>query len=116
MPRMPADALLAKTTQVTSGALSYTTNFSNRWRLVSVTVRWNTAPTTSGNLTITTDDTAGSAYDTVLYSQDPSSTSATSVSFIPEGDLLFEKNTEIVIAHSNTDNRTISVNVRGEVF
>ena len=53
-------------------------------QLISVTVKFSAAPTTSQNLTVTKDAIEGAAYDVVLLSTDPSASSATSLVYQPD--------------------------------
>jgi hypothetical protein len=94
-----------------SGALSTSTALSAAFRLTSVTVNFNAAPTTSENLTVTVNANDGAAYDTVLFSVDPSATSATDIVFIPDNDLVFESGDEIDVAFTNTDANTFGLRI-----
>jgi|TARA_Y100000310_G_scaffold340784_1_gene437739 hypothetical protein len=94
-----------------SAAIATSTSLSAAFRLSSVTLLFNTAPTTSENFTVTLNANDGSAYDAVLYTEDPSATSATSLVFIPDGDLVFESGDELDVAYTNTDSRTYGLRI-----
>ena len=94
-----------------SGAIATTTSLSTNYKLVSVTCHFNIAPTTSEDFSITLDATDGVAYDTVLFSVDPSESSATDIVFIPDGELLFESGDEIAVAFPNTEDRTFGLRI-----
>lgn len=77
-----------------------------------VTVHFSSAPTTSENLVFTIDTNAGSAYDTVAYSADPSATSMTDLVWVPDdGALVLVTGDALDITYTNTDTRTIGVQV-----
>ena len=69
------------------------------------------APTTSENITVTLNANDGAAYDTVLFSTNPSATAATSVVFTPTDELIFETGDEIDVAFANTDTRTYGIRI-----
>ena len=94
-----------------AAAIAASTSLSAAFKLVSVTVHFSAAPTTSEALTITLNANDGAAYDTLLFSEDPSATSATDIVFIPDGDLVFESGDEIDVAFTNTDTRTYGVRI-----
>jgi hypothetical protein len=108
-------AVIRRTLTVTnatgSAAIATSTSLSAAFRLSSVTLLFNTAPTTSENFTVTLNANDGSAYDAVLYTEDPSATSATSLVFIPDGDLVFESGDELDVAYTNTDSRTYGLRI-----
>ena len=87
-------------------AIANSTAITRPARLMSVTVKFSAAPTTSENLTITKDARAGAAYDAVLLTTDPSATSATSILYQPDADLWLEPGDAIATAYTNTDTRT----------
>jgi hypothetical protein len=104
---------LVKTTGTGAAAMAVTFTAIKACRLVSVTVKLSTAPTTSENLTVTLDATAGAAYDVLLYSGDPSATSATSVvlSSTHWGEVWLVAGDKITVAYTNTDTRTYGVQI-----
>jgi len=78
------------------------------FQLVAIEVLFNSAPTTSENIAITSinDDADVSA----LYTFDPSSPSGTSFRWMPGQGGFFDDGTTLAIDYTNTDGRTITVN------
>ena len=81
------------------------------FRLVRVTVHFNIAPTTSQDLTVTLDALAGATYDTVLFRDNPSVGAITDISFEPDDQQMFQNGDQIVVAYTNTDNRTYGAEI-----
>ena len=82
------------------------------YRLMSVTCHFSAAPTTSEDFTITLDALAGAEYDTLLYSVDPSVTSATDIIWFPDGWELMTTGGDVIdAAFANTDLVTYGVQV-----
>ena len=81
------------------------------FRLVRVTVHFNIAPTTSENLTVTLNNLAGAAYDTVLRSVNPSVGAITNVSFEFDDQQVFKNGDQIDVAYTNTDARTYGAEI-----
>lgn len=94
-----------------SGAISLSTSMSARFKLNHITIHFNAAPTTSENLTLTLNANDGAAYDTVLYSIDPSADSSTDVFWFPEKDVIFENGDELDLAFTNTDTKTYGARI-----
>ncbi|MHC4575106.1 MAG: hypothetical protein ACYS76_13405 [Planctomycetota bacterium] len=67
-----------------TGALSVTIGpgGGTSWELISVTVNFNTAPTTSEDMTLKLDSNVSAAQDTTIQATDPSVGSATDVRFL----------------------------------
>lgn len=84
------------------------------YRLLTVTCKFNAAPTTSENFTATLNAVGGAAYDTVLLSTDPSVTSATSIVYSPDEPILLMKGDQIDVAYTNTDTKTYGVEITME--
>ena len=95
-------------------ATSLTVPAGRTYRLVSVTCKFNAAPTTSESLTVTLDAGAGAAYDVVLYSVDPSATSMTSMAWQPDKPVLLEGGDAIDVAFTNTNTKTYGVQITAE--
>ncbi len=74
--------------------------------LETVTVHFNIAPTTAGALTITLNATDGAAYDTLLFSIDPTTGTVKDIVYQPDNPLLCKNGDAIDIAYTNTDGRT----------
>ena len=81
------------------------------YQLLSVTLKYNTAPTTSEAFTITLDANAGAAYDTLLYTVDPAATAMTSMLWQPDEPLYLEGGDAIDLAYTNTDTKTYGVQI-----
>ena len=94
-------------------SLSYTVPSGATFDLNSVTVKFSAAPTTSENLTITLDSALGAAYDVLLYSVDPSATSATSIVWQPDAPLYLAPGDVVTLAYTNTDGRTWGATIAG---
>ena len=90
-------------------AVSYAPN--KVFYLDAVTVHLSAAPTTAGDLTVTLDAADGAAYDTVLFSLDPSEQSDTDVVYIPDQPLLCVSGDAIAVAYANTDGRTYGLRI-----
>lgn len=107
--------------KVTSGALSkkttISTDFPGRaWRLKQLSATFSTAPTTSEALTLTLNVGAHRP-STLLFSNNPSVGSATSLDQIWEGDgRKMQAGDEVTVAYTNTDNRTVTVEITVEVL
>lgn len=84
------------------------------YKLVSVTLSLNVAPTTSENYTITLNANAGAAYDVLLYSLDLSAVSVTDLVWFPDAPLLLEAGDAIDVAYANTDTKTYGVQITME--
>lgn len=102
---------IVKTTGTGAAAMAVTFTAIKACRLVTVTVKLSAAPTTSEALTVTLDATAGAAYDVLLYSGDPSATSATSVVLSDWGEVWLVAGDKITVAYANTDTRTYGVQI-----
>lgn len=94
-----------------AAAIATSTAIAAEWKLLAVTVHFSSAPTTSQNLTMTLNAVAGAAYDTILYSVDPSLSAATDVVYIPDGEMKFFVGDELDIAFTNTDTRTYGLTI-----
>ena len=81
------------------------------YRLVSVTLNLNTAPTTSENYTITLDANAGAVYDTLLYTLDLSAAAVTDLVWQPDEEIILEGGDQIEVRYDNTDTRTFGAQI-----
>lgn len=95
----------------TTGAIAVTRTCAAGEELLGVTVKFSSAPTTAGSLTVTLDSVSGAAYDVVLYSVDPSAAAATSIVWSNDGLARFAEGDAIVVAYANADNRTYGVSI-----
>ncbi len=94
-----------------SAAINSTTAVAAEFKIIAVTCHFSAAPTTSENFVIKLDATAGAAYDTTLYSVNPSLSAATDIAYIPDGELKFKANDEVVVTFTNTNARTYGLSV-----
>jgi len=99
------------TTATGAIAIDTTTALSGNFRLSSVTVHFDTAPISSELLTISVDAKDWNAYDNILYSVDPSVTSATDITYTPTNDLVFEEWDEIKVEFANTNTNTYGLRI-----
>ena len=100
----------------TSGAIALVVDPAAAFKLVSLSLHFNTAPTTSENLTVTLDSGQGAAYDTVLYKRDPSVGSLTDL-YVEFGDnFVFASDDHLDVAYANTDARTYGIIARTEAL
>lgn len=103
-----------KTSATGSGAITASHAVSSWERILSVTLHFSSAPTTSQSFTITLDANDGASYDTLLFSIDPSVSSITDLVWFPDGDLVCEDGDAIDLAYTNTDGRTYGVQITTE--
>lgn len=94
-----------------AAAINKSTAIGKPFKLKNVTVHFSSAPTTSQLLTITIDSVLGAAYDTVIYSTNPSVGSQTDISYVPAWDICLAEWDEIVVAFTNTDTRTYGLRI-----
>jgi hypothetical protein len=85
---------------------SMTVPADHAYRLISVSVNFNLAPTTSENLTITLNDANGAAYDLLLYSLDVSAGATTDILWQPDEELMLVGGDAVDVAYAGTDGRT----------
>ena len=78
-----------------------------KMRLLSVEVLISAAPTTSESFTVTLDSHLGASYDVVLFSNNPSLTSATSIVNIWDTPYDLHPLDELVVAYANTNTNTV---------
>jgi hypothetical protein len=97
-----------------SAAVSLSCNPQDQARIVSVSIRFASAPTTSEYLTITLNSNQGSDYDAVLFRVDPSVTSATSIVWNPCFASLISGDS-IDIFYANTDKVKFGIVVYYEI-
>jgi len=101
-----------------SKATTIRTDYDGRpWKLRQLEVTFSAAPTTAGNMTVTKTALSPNKPDTLLFSTDPSATSATSVVQIWEdGGLLMESTDEVTLAYANTNTKTYKAIIVCEVL
>jgi len=86
--------------------LSATVRQSLAYRLISLSVVFSAAPTTSEDLTVTLNSHHGAVYDVLLYSVDPSVGAITDIFWQPDEEIDLVGNDAIDVAYTNTDVRT----------
>jgi len=88
-----------------SGAIAHTHVIATEQRLVSVTIKFSSAPTTSENLTITVTNGVTPVY----LEMNPSTYSATSIVWYPDDKTILYVGDTITVTFTNTDGRTYGV-------
>ena len=106
---MGASVYKVNATGAVAIASTMTVPVGQTYRLVSVTLHLDAAPTTSELFTVTLDAQAGAAYDTLLYSVDPAAHAMTDLVWLPDEELFFGGGDAIVVAYANTDVATYGV-------
>ena len=76
------------------------------YRLISVSVVFNIAPTTSENLTIILNDALGDVYDLLLYTLDVSAGATTDILWQPDEELMLVSGDAIDVNYPGSDART----------
>lgn len=94
-------------TSVSTGALSFNSSQASTNKLVSVTVRWSSAPTTNENLQVEYQPVEGGSYNTLLVNFDPAPTSATTLVFIPDEEFLLSPSDIVNVSYTNTDSLAV---------
>ena len=108
---MSANVFKINSTGAAAIAATGTVPVGYSYRLVSVSCNLSAAPTTSENYTITLNALAGAAYDTLLYSVDPSVGSTSDIVWKPDEELILEGGDAINVVYTNTDTRTYGVQI-----
>lgn len=78
---------------------------SHAYRIISLSVVYGAAPTTSENLTVTLNSHHGAVYDVLLYSVDPSAGATTDIFWQPDEEIDLVGDDAIDVAYANTDAR-----------
>lgn len=103
-------AQLTKINETVTGAvaLAEKITITRATRLISLTLKFNTAPTTAGNITISVDALAGAAYDYQIGAVvDP--TTKTTVEVRPTTEVWLETGDVLQVDYANPDGRTIGL-------
>ena len=108
---MSASVFKVNGTGAAAIATSLTVPAGATYQLMSVSLKYNTAPTTSESLTVTLNANAGAAYDTVLYTVDPSVGAVTSLLWQPDEPLYLEGGDAVDVVYTNTDTKTYGVQI-----
>lgn len=101
----------SKTVATGAGAIAASHAISSQSVIDHVSVHFDTAPTTSQNLTVTINATDGAAYDTVIFTVNPSLSSATDILYQPDGPVHLFTGDSVDVAFTNTDARTYGVRI-----
>ena len=95
-----------------AAALALSTVENRRFKLVKVTVNFDTKPTTAEDVTLTLNAKASAAYDTVIGRATPSTGSGTgAVVFTGDDNDIFEEGDELDLAFTNTDTNTYGARI-----
>lgn len=94
---------------VATGAFSMSVDFIGQVLWVGVTT--DAAPTTSENIIVSLDSSAGSGYDHVLFTSNPSTGSDTDTTWGPEYNLVVGEGDKLSVTFANTDNNDVKVSV-----
>ena len=111
---MSASVYKVNGTGATAIATSMTVPTGQTYQLVSVSCKFNVAPVTSENFTITLNANAGAAYDVLLYTVDPSVASLTSLLWQPDEPVLLEGGDAIDVAYANSDLGTYGLQITAQ--
>jgi len=102
---------LRKDNETGTAAITSSAAIVKPTRLISVSCKFNAAPTTSENLTITANLASGAVYDVLLYSVDPSASSLTDLVWLPDEPMWFYDGDSIDIAYTNTDTEDYGIEI-----
>lgn len=102
---------LSKTNGTGSAGISTSKTALYPSELISVSCKFNSAPTASEAFTVTLNTLAGPTYDPLLYTLDPSDPGRISIFWTPDDEVLLEPGDSIDVAYTNTDTRTYGVQI-----
>ena len=83
----------------------------DKMRLVQITYKFDSAPTTSENITGIKDSGGGAGYDTTFFTRDPSAGSDTSYEKQFDPPIRLAKGDIIKIDYTNTDTNTYGLEI-----
>jgi len=112
---MPRARFVARATGAAAIDIDHVCN--DVMKLEQITIHFDSAPTTSENITIIKDSTGGAAYDTTLVTYDPSVDDAEDIVIIGgtmhynTEPVTFLQNDILKIDYANTDENTYGVEV-----
>ena len=113
--RTPSGAMLSAVGSGTS-AIAVSSPSNSRHAIHAITANWSAAPSTSESITITLNSVEGAAYDTILRSENPSLTSSTDYIWEWDNPLRVQPGSTIDVAYTDTDSRTVSVEIIYETY
>ena len=90
----------------TTSAVSWSIKILDSFDCRLITLKFDAAPTTSEDITVTLDSVLGATFDTVLVSVDPSSTSATSTVIVDVEGMVYGD--ALLVEYTNTDGNSIT--------
>ena len=105
--------MLQESKKVFTGAVDLEFSISISGIFTSALINFDTAPTTSENLTITFKSGTDSNLDTALLTTDPSTDSTRDIFFHLDNGIPLNKGDKISVEYTNTDARTIGVTIKG---
>jgi hypothetical protein len=76
------------------------------YQLISLSVLFSAAPTTSEDLTVTFNSHYGAVYDVLLYTVDPSAGATTDIFWQPDEEIDLVGGDAVDVAYANTDTNT----------
>ena len=82
---------------------------SSSYRVMTVTCSFNAAPTTAEDFTVTWDNHQGVAFDSLLYTVDPGTTSTRYIIWEPNNEVILTGLDALVVQYDNTDTRNYGV-------
>jgi hypothetical protein len=94
------------TLSATTSAISWSVYEADDFSVKILTLNFDSAPTTSENITLSIDSANGSSYDTVIRIIDPSITSSVDITF--EDLNLFSSGDKLLVSYTNTDGNSIT--------
>ncbi len=110
----PEDLPIERVLSTGAAAASLRTQLDGRqFRLIQATIKFDTLPTTSEDVTLTLKGvSAGSEYDVVLARADPSTGGGTGdVVFLGDENDVFANEDELLLEYTNTDTRTYGARI-----
>jgi hypothetical protein len=112
----PRGAIVVRGTATGAAAMSERMEVGEPTQIKWIGFHLSAAPTTSEDLTVTRDADAGATYDVTLLTTDPSETSATNISWTPDEPFVLMPGDAVAVAYTNTDTKTWTVSIVGEVL
>jgi hypothetical protein len=92
-------------------AINTTTAIAAEWKLLQVVCHFSSAPVASESFILKLDSIAGAAYDTTLYSVNPSLSAATDLVYTPDSDMKFKVGDELNVTFTNTNANTYGLSI-----
>ena len=101
----------------TTGAvqLNWTPPASGHWLAATLNFTGGAAPTTAGSVDLIFKSKHGTAYDTKVYSVDPSSPASVSLYLSPDVPFPVNQGDTIQLTYPNPDNLEVAVTIKGDL-